>query len=328
MTKQPIGFRMRRAAWLAVLLASWAAPAALAAPLSLTLKFTWRPTVQFLGFYVAQARGYYAEEGLAVTFESLRDMAEVPGIPERVAAGKFDFATAGRMLILTQAQGVAVTSIAAIFQFGPHAFFARADSGIVTPADLAGRRIVVKNRSWRELLRRLLQHGGLTLADVKEVPGGFDMTPFIEGDVEVWSGFLSNEIVRARQHGLDLVTLPVYEYGIRTTALTIYASRKALETDFTRAVRFLRASLRGWAWSLNHRAAAVDTMLALFPAMAAERDFHLASFDASIPLIIPGGTRLGTMNCQAWLTEDALAGLASTEGLCTTKILEVARAGK
>ncbi len=328
MTKQPIGFRMRLAALLAVLLASWATPAVLAAPLSLTLKLSWRPTAQFLGFYVAQARGYYAEEGLAVTIEALHDMAEVPGIPARVAAGEFDFGTAAQALILAQARGVPVTSIAAIFQFGPHAFFARADSGIVTPADLAGRRIVVKSPAWRELLRRLLQRGGLTLADVKEVPGGFDMTPFFEGDVEVWAGFLSNEIVRARQHGLDLVTLPVYEYGIRTTALTIYTSRKALETDSARAVRFLRASLRGWAWSLNHHSAAVDTMLALFPAMAAERDFHLASFDASIPLIIPGGTRLGTMNCQAWLTDDALAGLASTEGLCTTKILEAAREGK
>ncbi len=54
MTKQPIGFRMRLAALLVVLLASWAAPAALAAPLSLTLKLSWKPTVQFLGFYVAR----------------------------------------------------------------------------------------------------------------------------------------------------------------------------------------------------------------------------------------------------------------------------------
>ena len=135
--QKPIGFRMRLAALLAVLLASWDAPAALAAPLSLTLKLNWRPTVQFLGFYVAQARGYYAEEGLKVTIEPLQDVAEMLRVPERVAAGEFDFATAGRTIILAQAQGVPVTSIAAIFQFGPHAFFARADSGIVTPADLA-----------------------------------------------------------------------------------------------------------------------------------------------------------------------------------------------
>jgi len=325
MTKQ-LYRSLRVALLLALLLAGCAAPTATPEPI--TLKLSWQHGAQFLGFYVAQSRGYYATEGLAVTIEPLLDTTEVSGVHERVVAGELDFGIGGRDLLLAQAQGVPVAAVATIYQFGPHAFFARADSGIVTPADLAGRRVVVKAPVWREFLESLLKRGGLTLADVEEVPGGFDMTPFVEGEVEVWAGYLNNEVVRARLQGLELVTLPVYEYGIRTNALTIYTSQAMLEANPGQAVRFLRASLRGWQWAVENPTEAVDTMLELFPDMAAERDFHLASFDASIPLIHPPGVRLGTIDCAYWVAHELLADLESTVGLCATTILEAAWEGE
>ena len=92
--------------------------------------------------------------------------------------------------------------------------------------------------------------------------------------------------------------------------------------DPEQARRFLRASLRGWQWAIDHREAAVDMMLARFPAMAKERAFHLASFTASLPLIIPGGKRLGSIDCQRWLKSPALATYPVKEELCTIAILQ------
>ena len=154
------------------------------------------------------------------------------------------------------------------------------------------------------------------------------MTPFFEGGVEVWAGYLNNEVVRARQQGLELVTLPLYEYGIQTNALTLFASQEALAAHPDRAARFLRASLRGWEWAVENPTEAVDIMLDLFPEMAAERDFHLASFDASIPLIRPSGARIGTIDCAAWGEHELLADLESSEGLCTTTVLKAAWEGE
>jgi len=305
-----------------------ATPAPMATLEPTTLKLNWEHGTQFLGFYVAQSRGYYAAEGLAVTIEPLLYPAEADQMPERVAAGEFDFGMCSWSLVRAQGQGVPLTAIATILQLAPGAFFARADSGIVTPADLAGRTVAVKSPTWRDLLEMLLAHEGLTLADVEEVPGGFDMTPFFEGKVEVWAGYLNNEVVRARQQGLELVTLPLHEYGIETSAITIFSGQAALEADPDRAVRFLRASLRGWEWAVENPTEAVDIMLELCPEMAAERDFHLASFDASIPLIRPPGVRLGTIDCAAWVAHELLADLESTEGLCTTAILKAAWEGE
>jgi ABC-type nitrate/sulfonate/bicarbonate transport system substrate-binding protein len=123
---------------------------------------------------------------------------------------------------------------------------------------------------------------------------------------------------------LDLVILPLYEYGISTVAQTVVARQATLASDPDLAVRFLRASLRGWEWAVEHPTEAVDIMLALYPQMADERDFHLAAFDASIPLILPPGTRLGAIDCPAWRELDVLSNLPSTEGLCTTEVLEAA----
>jgi NitT/TauT family transport system substrate-binding protein len=83
------------------------------------------------------------------------------------------------------------------------------------------------------------------------------------------------------------------------------------------ATRFLRATLRGWEWAVENPAESVDLMLEMFPEMAAEREFHLASFNASIPLIRTGDTPIGWLDCQT----KQFHGPSLSEGLCTTDIL-------
>ncbi len=243
---------------------------------AVTVKLSWHDGVQYLGFYVAQERGYYAEEGLeaeVVPASSSEDMDATPG---KIARGEIDFGVGGLAGLLTH-RNEPVTVIAALYQYSPSALFARKDSGIVTPADLAGRTVAVKSDSWQAVIEVMLAQSGLTWDDVTPVPSGFDMTPFYEGEVEVWAGFLTNEVVRARLRGLDLVTFPAYEYGAKYNDNMIYTTREALAADPDRAERFLRATLRGWEWAVANPSEAVDIMLERFPEMAADADFHLAS---------------------------------------------------
>ena len=159
---------------------------------------------------------------------------------------------------------------------------------------------------------------------MEEVPGGFDMTPFYEGEVDVWAGFITDEVIRARQQGLDLVTFPLHAYGIRNEGQLVYAGQAGLEDNPELAVRFLRASLRGWEWAMENPNEAVDIMLTLFPELADQREFHLASFKASIPLIRPSGKRVGAIDCDAFADTVLSADIPTVEGLCTTEIVEMA----
>lgn len=291
-------------------------------PKAIDLKLNWEHSVQFLGFYVAQDLGFYADEGLQVSIEPLGDVDKISEIPAQVAAGEFDFSLGSGLIKDAQAERVPLTVIAAQFQFSPLTYFAQADSGIHTPADLAGHRVAVKGEDGQILLERLLKTVNLTLNDVEIVPVGFDMAPFYAGEVDVWVGYITNEVVRVRQQGLEIVTLPFYEYGIHDVPITIYTREKMVTDDPDLVVRFLQASLRGWEWALDHPTEAVDIMLTRFPELGADREFHLASFDAYLPLVRPPGARVGTIDCQRWVSDELFANLDNTKTLCTTSMLE------
>lgn len=299
---------------------------ACASPVELTpvtLKLNWEAGIDHLGFYAGISKRFYVEEGLDVTIVPLSS--EGGFVPGQVNAGEYDFGIGGLSdLRLAQADGLPLTIFGNIYKIGPGAFFARAESGIQTPADLAGRTVVVKGEAWQELLETLLATEGMTIEDVEAVPGGFDMTPFMEGEVEVWYGYLTDEVIRARLAGLDLVTLPLYEYGIRGKAINIYTTQKTLETNPELAVKFLRASLRGWAWAIDNPSDAIDLFIELFPEKANDREFLLASFESSIPLILPSGATLGAIDCQEWNSHESLATLPSTDGLCNPDIFQAA----
>lgn len=284
-----------------------------------TLKLNWYHGVQFLGFYIAKQKGYYDEIQLDVTIkERARDD---NAIPHKVADGEFDFSVGGSIQ-RSQSEGEAVTVIASIFQLAPEAFFTRMDMGINQPADLTGHSIIVKSPGWKILLEELLDVGGLTIADIDPIETDFDMEAFYEGNVDVWSGFLNDEVVRARLKGLDLTTFPLYEYGIQSSNMVIVTGQDYLAEHPDRAQRFLTASLRGWEWALDNPTEAVDIMLEMYPNLAGEREFHLISFDATIPLIRPPGVRIGTLDCDKWVSHKLLVEMESTDKLCTEAFLE------
>ncbi len=287
------------------------------------LQLQWRHSIQFLGFYVAKNRGYYAEEGLEVVINPSIDASEMDKIPGRVARGDIEFSTNGYSTLMANINAE-ISIIAAIYQFSPSTLFAKADSGIITLEDLAGHTIVIKSEAGRTVAVEMLQEAGLTADDVTFVPGGFDMTPFYEGDVDVWKGYLTNEVIRARQQGFDIITWPFYEYGIQEYSNMIYTSQALLEGNPDKAVRFLRASLRGWEWAVENPEEAVEIMLEMFPEMAPDRDFHLQAFRASIPLISYQDVPIGSIECQA----AKFKGKALPPKFCTDEILRKVWSGE
>jgi ABC-type nitrate/sulfonate/bicarbonate transport system substrate-binding protein len=260
-----------------------------------------------------------------VNIHALDDPKESRQVFAKVAAGEFHFSLAGGSLVDAQAEGLPLVAIANINKLNPAVLFARAESGIKTPADLAGHSIVIKNETWRSSIAKLLVQFDLTLDDVIQVPGGYDMQPFYDGKVDVWAGFIQDEPVRARLAGLEIVTMPYHEYGERTIALTVFTGRALLDSEPDLAERFTRASLRGWRWAVENPVAAIDLMLEARPELVAGREFHLASFRASIPLLLPPGAALGEIDCENWRDHVLRAAMQTREGVCTTRIYDAAR---
>lgn len=290
---------------------------------TITLKLDWRHGVQFLGFYIAREQGFYQKQGLNVVITDISSSDEFGKAPEIVAAGKADFGIGTEVLQMGQKKGLSLTTIATLFQLGPHVLFTRSDTGIKTLADMAGHSIAIKTTPWRRIIKRFLALEGITMDQVKEVPSGFDMTPFYEGRVDVWTGFITDEVIRARLRGIELVTFPLYEYGITLYGNHLFTRTEMLKKNPEVVSRFLQASLEGAIWAVDNPRRAVDIFLDIFPEKKKDHDFHHGSFNATIPLIRPVGVRVGALDCAAYISRVKIDRKPSPN-LCTDEFLKTA----
>ena len=104
----------------------------------ITMAMTFVPNVQFAPWYVAEAKGFFRDEGIEVEFDYRMDIDALP----LTAAGKIDFAIAGGDQVITaRAQGIPVVYLACLYAKFPPTVVALAESGIRGPADLKGKKV-------------------------------------------------------------------------------------------------------------------------------------------------------------------------------------------
>ncbi len=254
--------RFRRALILVVLLTI---PAACARPpvemKSLVFMAGYRPqaNLPFVGVYVAQEKGYFAEEGLRV---EIRHSAGRGEHLQLLVAGKVHVTTQDAAVLLKRRAdpGLPLVSIALIGQRGQQAFVALADSGLRELRDWAGHKIGYKGTPPPDLLA-LLDVAGLTPEEVELVNVGFDPRVLVEGLVDVYPVFKSNEPYLIRSWGYDLVQWEAADYGIPTLGLTYVTTPEIIAEDADRMARFVRAAMRGIAYAETHVDEAVEIVL-------------------------------------------------------------------
>jgi NitT/TauT family transport system substrate-binding protein len=185
-----------------------AAPAGELRQVRLLLGF--RPDVQFAPFYLAQQAGYYADAGLEVTIEH----ASGGELIRLVAIGEAEFGVADATdVMIARTNDIPVKYVSTLYQYFPVALIGPAGTVPTDPADLAGLRIGTPGRfgsSWHALLA-LLTAGGLAPDDVtiREYPQFNQVEGLLNGDVDLITGFRSNEPLRLAAEGMetDLLTI-------------------------------------------------------------------------------------------------------------------------
>ena len=142
-----------------------------------SLQFKWYPQWQFSGYYVAQAKCFYLEEGLKVDIRS-----GGPGISpaEEVSSGRADFGVGSSHLVIDRVKGQPVVAMAAILQQTPAAFMTLMESDLKKPEDFAGKRVMLmKGSSSFELLATLQKAG--VLDQIERVDSSFAPASLLNG---------------------------------------------------------------------------------------------------------------------------------------------------
>jgi len=260
------------------------------------LQLRWTHNAQFAGFYAADQNGYYAEEGLQVSF--VEGGAEVD-LFKGVLEGTAQFGIHGAdALLAARAQGKPVQAVAVIYRRSPTVFIALARSGIERPQDLVGQTIQVGSGSGHIVLHAMLGRLGIDLEQVTEVPLTGDLDPLLSGEVQVISGFLMDQPLRIEAAGEKANLIYPDDYGIHFYGDTLWTTDEFADANPDVVGRFLRASLQGWAWAVENPIEAGRRVGQYRP--EAELDQEAAKMTASIPLVNTGEDYIGWMRPELW----------------------------
>lgn len=284
--------------WLPACTLSPAVPAELT---PVTVQLRWSHQAQFAGFYAADQNGYYADEGLKVTF--LEGGPKVD-LHQPVLNGTAQFGVAGaETLLVARANGEPLRAIATIFRHSPLVFVAPADSGICRPQDFVGQIINVPEPG-QVVFHAMMAHVGIPPNQYTEVNLGSNLPPSFTGQVQVLTVYLINQVIRLRQAGETLNIIYPDDYGIHFYADTIFTTDTLIATRPDLVQGFLRATLRGWRYAVENPDK-IGLMVQTYNPQA-DPALESAKMVASIPLINTGLEPIG------WMTPEVWAGMEQT----------------
>lgn len=256
------------------------------------------PNVQFAPFYVAQAKGFFAEEGLEVALEHGYENDFVA----LTATGERQFAVAsGDQVILARAQGLPVTYVMKWYQRFPVAVLALAESEIDAPQALIGRSVGIPGLYGASYIawKALVYTNGLdeSRIDLKEI--GFTQAEALnQKTVDAAVVYIANEPVQLKNAGKAVALIEVSDYiDLVSNGLVTNQKLMAENPDLVR--RMVKASLRGVAYTIEHPDEAFEIARSFIPEMTdADAPVQRAVLDASIDLWRT--QEPGLSSAQAW----------------------------
>jgi ABC-type nitrate/sulfonate/bicarbonate transport system substrate-binding protein len=261
------------------------------------LQINWYHAPEFIGYYMADARGFYKESGLRV-----RIFEGGPGVKacDRILDGTADFAIAAfdeqRKFIQALKPSVAVMSV---FQIPPLVMFGLEESGINEPRAMIGKKIGIKNEYWRKIARETLANSGVDPSQIIEVDVPVDAQFMLYNrEVDVWMGYAHDEPISARQAGYPVTNIYPADYGVGGYEGLLLVNQASLDGRPDLVGRFVRASQKGLQYALEHPDLAASEMMIRQPKH--DLEFYKMAVRALIPLVDIPQSSVGSINAKRW----------------------------
>ncbi|MEV8274288.1 ABC transporter substrate-binding protein [Microbacterium sp. NPDC077184] len=228
----------------------------------LTLQLSWILNEEFAGEYFADTNGYFEEAG----FSSVN---LVPGPSTGVAellGGTADIALSDSVSIgsAVASEGAPLKIIGATFQANPFTILSLADGGdIATPEDLIGKRIGVQDSN-TSLFNALLAANDIDPSELTVVPVQYDPAPLVNGEVDGFVSYITNEAITVAMMGLETTNLPFAQNGLPFVAETFTVNDEQIASNREMLKAFLVAELRGWTDALADPQGGADLALEVY----------------------------------------------------------------
>jgi len=287
-----------------------AEPTACETTTPVSLQLQWVTQAQFAGYFAAQDQGFYAAQCLDVTIVE----GGVDIVPQQqLADGAVDFALSWVPKALASREaGANITNIAQIFQRSGTLQVSFKDAGITSSADFAGKKI----GNWGfgnefEIFAALTKAGIDPATGVELVQQQFDMAGLLAGDIDAAEAMTYNEYAQvleainpetgALYTPEDFNVVSYEDEGVGMLQDAIWANADKLASDAAykdTAVKFVAASIQGWAFCRDNAEACRDIVVAKGSTLGASH--QLWQMNEVNKLIWPANLGAGTIDATAW----------------------------
>src|SRR5580700_1288775 len=233
-----------------------------------TVQLKWVTQAQFAGYYVAAAKGLYKDAGLDVTINpGGPDVAP----PQVIAGGGADVVIDWMPSALaSREKGVPLVNISQTFKRSGLELTCRKDTGIKTPADFKGKTLGVwfggNEYPFLAWMAKLNLKTDGSPGGVKVIKQGFNVDPLLQKQADCISTMTYNEYWQVIDAGYKPSQLVVFKYedqGVATLEDGLYVMEDKLKDPafVDKMARFVRASMKGWAWARDNSNAAAKIVL-------------------------------------------------------------------
>ena len=255
----------------------------------LSLQLSWIKNEEFAGEFFALDKGYYKDAGLGEV-----EMTAGPSTGgAELLSGKTDVALSDAISIgtIVANEDAPLKIIGATFQKNPFTILSLADGGnILTPEDMVGKKIGVQ-ASNTSLFEALLTANDIDPASLTIVPVQYDPSVLVNGDVDGFVAYLTNEAISVAAQGYEVANLPFADNGLPFVAETITVTDQTIADDREKLKAFLVAEIKGWSDAIADPDAAAELALKLNGAEAVpDIDASKAGAAAQADLIVSDET--------------------------------------
>lgn len=264
-----------------------------------TVLLDWTPNTNYTGMYVADAKGYYQEEGLKVKFLPPAE----GSVAQLTAAGKTDFGVSYQEEVTNaRVAGMPVKAIATVIQHNTSGFASPAEKGIETPKDFEGMRYGGWGSPMEEaVIKGIMQKHGADFSKVRMVNiGSTDFFAAVKRDVDfawIYWGWAGIE-AELRGMKLNFVELAVEDSALDYYTPVLIANEDTLAEQPELARKFLKATSRGYEFAIAEPKEAAELFLEAVPEL--NKELVMASQEYLSKQYQADAARWGEMKESVW----------------------------
>jgi ABC-type nitrate/sulfonate/bicarbonate transport system substrate-binding protein len=255
---------------------------------TISFQLDWVKNSQFAGFFAADDKGYFEDEGLSVKFLDGGDVASTASV---IVGGGAQLGIVSNMTRLYDANesGADLVAVGAIYQTSPAGIMTLPDREVDSVDDLEGLKIGT-DESGQADLDTLFKVNDKE-PDYTHVRVGYDAAPLFAGKIDAYYVYVTNQPVSSALQGKESNVVTFADLGFESYAGLIVTTRDYLESNREDVEAFLSAAQSGWQDVIDDPQAATDLTVSEYGSnLGLDEETEISTLEAQIPLMQSAAT--------------------------------------